>query len=343
MSRPLGPSPAAQVGDRLILYTAGRLAAKRGARTAEAMLRFQPDRVRAVLDPPHAGRRLGDVCPWFSDADTPVIGSLAAAAAMGETVVVGFAPDGGAFSTVERALLTDALTMGLRVVNGLHESLGPAAMNLRAFDPADRSLGRGLEARSLRILTVGTSAGVGKMTTTVLLTAALRARGCRAEWLATGQTGLLLQGFGRVVDAIPVDFVPGVLESLLTRMESDHEVIVVEGQGSVFHPAYAPSALALLHTIRPRHLVLGHRLGQQSHRGFGGTLPTLEQAVAGHEKLADALGFDCTVLSISLDSSSVDQAVYKRERLAIERRLGVPCCDPLRESPAHLISTLPAP
>jgi D-glutamate N-acetyltransferase len=342
MPMALRPSPAATIGDRLILYTAGLLGDPRAAKTAAGLLRFQPDRVSAVLDPVHAGRRLGDVCPWFSHLDLPVLGSLDDVACLGTELVVGFAPRGGLLAPEQRALLLRAIAAGLRVVNGLHELLpeGPNAVNLRYFDPADRILARGVEPLSTRVLTVGTSANVGKMTAAALLAGELRQRGLRAQWLATGQTGLTIQGFGRVIDAIPLDFVPGVIEALLTEMEATSDAIVVEGQGSLLHPAYAPSTFALVHAVRPRSYVVCHRLGESVHPGFKHAVPSVEQIAESHAKLAETLGIVSRLLGVALDASAAAPGEFQRERAEIERCLQVPCCDPVTESAAPLADAL---
>lgn len=326
----------------LILYTDGRLGERTGAKTASGILRFQPERVKAVLDPLLAGRRLREVCRWMDVPDAPIVGSLAGMGAEGDVVVVGFAPSGGRLPPPQRELLLGAARSGFRVLNGLHETLdSPNVVNLRAFDPADRVLATGAELRSTRVLTVGTSSAIGKMTTAVLLTRALQAVGVDADWLPTGQTGVILRGFGHVVDAVPLDFAPGIVERDLLRLESEAEVVIVEGQGSLTHPAFGPSTFTLFHAVRPQWFMLCHRLGIVTHGAeFPQPVPTVEEAALAHTQLADALGIESRLLGISLDSRDVPADAYEEERLRLESKLGIPCRDPVRDTAQPLIARL---
>jgi uncharacterized NAD-dependent epimerase/dehydratase family protein len=326
----------------LILHTDGRLGEPTGTKTAIGILRFAPDRVKAVLDPILAGRQLREVCHWMDVPDVPIVGSLAGVGAPGDTVVVGFAPSGGRLTPAQRELLLAAAGTGLTVLNGLHETLDvPNVVNLRAFDPADRVLAMGTELRSTRVLTVGTSSAIGKMTTTVLLAQALRSVGVDADWLPTGQTGVILRGFGHVVDSVPLDFAPGVVERDLLQLELDSEVVIVEGQGSLSHPAFGPSTFTLFHAVRPQWFVLCHRLGIVTHENeFSQPVPTVEEAARAHTQLGDALGIDSRLLGISLDSRDLPLDAYERERLRLESKLGVPCRDPVRDTVEPLIAPL---
>lgn len=290
------------------------------------------------MDDAHAGRRVPDVLPW--GPDVPVVvprDDLGDLAEPGTGLAVGLAPGGGRFSDDQRGFLIGVARRGMVVVNGLHEVLpGDNVVNLRAARPDDRGLPAGTHFRATRILTVGTSGGIGKMTTTILLQQALLARGVRADWVATGQTGVIIRGTGRVIDSVVVDFVPGVVERLVAAHDRGYDVLVVEGQGSLFHPAYAPSTIALLHGSRPEGTVLCHRLGQDRHRDYDQALLDVVDAARAHQAVTDALGLACVLVGVSLDSSPVSRVAYERARDRISTELGVACCDPVRESAACL-------
>ncbi len=311
------------------------------AKTAIGLLRFQPERVRAILDPRHAGRPLHRVCPWLGGPDLaiPIVARLDDVARESDELVVGFAPFKGCLSAHQRELLLGAAASGVQVLNGLHDLLPPSEFitNLRAFDPDDRVVAEGAEFDSVRILTVGTSHGVGKMTATVLLSSALRAAGVSADWLATGQTGLLLRSVGRVIDAIPIDFVPGIVERLLLELERHADVIVVEGQGSLFHPSYSPSTFALLHAARPQYVVLCHRPGQLLHDDFRQPLPTVEDAAATYAKVSDAIGVRTTLLGVCLDTADATAEAAEKMCQTVAIELGVPCVDPVRAGTSALV------
>jgi D-glutamate N-acetyltransferase len=319
-------------GRRLILYTDDRLADPYAAKTAHGLLRFCPDRVTAIVDRRFAGQPLGAACSWASHLDVPIVASVDDLDSRRGSLVVGVSPAGGQLSESQRKVLVGALEAGFVVINGLHDQLpeGPNTFNLRALDPADRVLGKGDPGDATRILTVGTSGGIGKMTTTILLHHALVANGVDADWLATGQTGLIIRGWGAVIDSVVIDFVPGTIERLLRGTASG--TVVIEGQGAIFHPAYSPSTVALMHACRPQHHVVCHRSGQRRHRETNGAIPPLVDAVRGYQLVFEGLGIDSDLLGVSLDSSGTTFDAYVRERDAITDRLGVPCCDPVRES-----------
>jgi D-glutamate N-acetyltransferase len=327
-------------GRELIIYTDDCLADPYAAKTAHGLLRFCPERVTAIVDRRFAGEPLGAVCPWASHLDVPIVASLGDLDGRRGALVVGVTPNGGRLSEAQRQALLGALEAGYVVINGLHELLpeGPNTVNLRARDPADHVLGTGDPGASTRILTVGTSGGIGKMTTTILLHDALVANGVDADWLATGQTGLIIRGWGAVIDSVVIDFVPGTIERLLRGSTAD--TVLVEGQGSIFHPAYAPSTVALMLACRPQHHVMCHRLGQRRHRETDVALPTLDDAIRGHQLVFEGLGIESDLLAVSLDSSGTTFDAYLEERDAISDRVGVPCCDPVRESAAPLVAAL---
>lgn len=327
-----------------VLFTAGMLTDRHASKTAVGVLRFQPETVKGILDPRFAGRSLLELCPWLprTAADVPIGASLEQLAQRGDELVVGFAAPGGRFTADQRELLLRAVSQGIRVINGLHDLLPPSDLvtNLRSFDDADRVVAEGADYESVRILTVGTSHGAGKMTATVFLYEDLRRRGVNVDWVATGQTGMLLRGRGRVIDAIPIDFVPGVIERLILTSERTAEVVVVEGQGSLFHRSFAPSTFALLDAARPQYLVLCHRLGERTHAGFRQALPSVEGAVTAYQQLADALQIPTRLLGICLDTADFESDDAERACVELGERLGIPCLDAVRDGVGRITERL---
>ncbi|HEX7131191.1 MAG TPA: DUF1611 domain-containing protein [Iamia sp.] len=327
----------------LVLLTDGDLADRVLAKTAWVLLRFAPERVRGVVDPVHAGRPLAETCPGL-DLDVPVVADLAAIARPGDTVVIGTARNGGALSEAQRQAVLQASGAGLTVLNSTHDVVDePGVVNLRVFHRRDRHLG---EARprgtTTRILTVGTTGSVGKMTVTVLLTRALQAAGHRADWLPTGQTGVILRGRGHVLDAVPLDFAPGVVEHDLAEVEQDADVVVIEGQGALLHPMWGAASFIFTKVAKPDWLVVCGRMGPTHHAGFDVPLPDVVEVVAAHRALATVLGRRDEVLGVALDSADVGRAAYEAERARIETALDVPCVDPIRDGVAPLVARLAA-
>ena len=219
-----------------------------------------------------AGRTVQDVL-GFGGA-LPVVGSMREGLALGPTaVLVGIAPQGGRMPSEWRAWLAEALDHGCDLWSGLHTFLGDdpllaekaRAGGRRIFDlrrpPADLPIASGLAktVEPLVVLTVGTDCNVGKMTAQLQLTRRLNDRGVRTRFVATGQTGIMIEGWGIAVDAVVADFIAGAAEWLVLEGARDADVVLVEGQGSINHPGYSGVTLGLLHGSCPDALILCHQ------------------------------------------------------------------------------------
>ena len=150
------------------------------------------------------------------------------------------------------------------------------------------------------LLLVGNDCAVGKMTVALEFARAARDAGKHAAFVPTGQTGIMIAGWGVSIDRVIADFAPGATEQLVLQAAKENpDMIVVEGQGSLFHRSFAPSTFALLDAARPQYLVLCHRLGERTHAGFLQALPSVEGAVTAYQRLADALQMPTTLLLTS--------------------------------------------
>ncbi len=199
-----------------------------------------------------------------------------ARAAGANTMVIGTASAGGVMPPETVADIIAALDAELNVVSGLHEKLrenaevvAAAKRNGRAlFDAREWTqkipVGNGRKRSGLRLLTVGTDCSVGKMYTTLAIERSMRKRGLRADFRATGQTGIFIAGGGIPVDAVIADFISGAVEFISPAREDDGWDLI-EGQGSLFHPSYAGVSLGLLHGAQPDALVLCHEVTRQTH------------------------------------------------------------------------------
>lgn len=337
----MGVETDQRAGGPLVLHTDGALDDRVVAKTAWVLLRFAPERVRAVVDPVHAGRALAGVCPGL-DVDVPVVADLATVADPETTLVVATARNGGAMSPGQREAVRQASAAGMSVLNSTHDVVDrPGVVNMRVFSPADRRLGVARpRGTTTRILTVGTTGSVGKMTVTVLLTRALQAAGHRADWLPTGQTGVILRGLGHVLDSVPLDFAPGVVEHDLEVVERDADIVVVEGQGALLHPMWGAASFIFTKVARPNWLVVCARMGHTHHTSFDVPIPDVLEVVAAHRALAGVLGQTYDILGVALDSADADEAAYTAERDRIEGALGVPCIDPVRDGVEPLVTRL---
>ena len=261
-------------------------------------------------------------------------------------LVIGVASPGGVIPASWLGALHDALESGLDIVSGMHSRLadlpGLAAAaerhGRRLYDvrtpPADLPVGTGARRPGKRLLTVGTDCALGKKYTALALARDFAARGVDATFRATGQTGIMIAGEGMPIDAVVADFIAGAAEQLSPSAAPDHWD-VIEGQGSLFHPAYAGVSLGLLHGSQPDVFVVCHEPGRREVLGAPGyLLPSIEEVV----ELTIALGrrtnpgIRCGGIAYNTSNLSEPEAV----RLMAEdgSRLGLPIADPIRRGPA---------
>ncbi len=257
------------------------------------------------------------------------------------SVVIGIAPSGGALKPDWESTLAGALDAGLDLVSGLHTPLDsiPRLANAayrsgsRLVDvrrpPAEIPLATGLPRTGKRVLTVGTDCAVGKKYTALALHRALRREGVDASFRATGQTGIMIAGAGIPVDAVVADFLSGAAEMLSPANDPEHWD-VIEGQGSLFHPAYAAVTLGLLHGSQPDALVLCHEPGRRAIDEYPGyPIPSLKDAIRTYEEAARLTNPKVRCIGISLNTAGL--SVAERDAALAEARelTGLPAVDPV--------------
>jgi uncharacterized NAD-dependent epimerase/dehydratase family protein len=321
---------------RYAILTEGRL---REAKTAHGVLRYGGDEVVAVLDSTLAGRTVAGVMPNLlpdPGRDAPIVATLEEALVHGPTsVLVGVAPAGGRLPGEWMEALRGAAEAGLEIVGGLHQRLAPEFPGARVWDvrepPAEVPIfsGEGFGVEPKVALTVGTDAAIGKMTATLELERAARGAGLSTGFVPTGQTGVIVAGWGVCVDAVVSDFVAGVSEMLvLEAAKSSPDLILAEGQGSLAHPAYSGVTLGLLHGSCPDCLVLC--VSPDDGPGYAGVpRPTPARAARLYEEIA-ALVKPAPVVAVSANTRSLSEAEARAfvERVADET--GLPTADPFR-------------
>jgi uncharacterized NAD-dependent epimerase/dehydratase family protein len=269
--------------------------------------------------------------------------SPADAAARGAgSIVIGVAPTGGQLPEHWQDELEAALEAGLDVVSGLHTRLSSFS-RLRAAAERGRvqlidvrhptrqyPVANGRRRSGKRVLTVGTDCALGKKYTALALTRALQARGLSATFRATGQTGILIAGSGIAVDALVADFVAGAAEMLSPDNDPEHWD-VIEGQGSLYHPAYAAVTLGLLHGSQPDAIVLCHdptRTAIEEYPDY--PIPPLDAVIDGYLRAGRLTNHAIRCAGISINSCELPEAEWLAYRARLERELALPVCDPLR-------------
>jgi uncharacterized NAD-dependent epimerase/dehydratase family protein len=329
------------------------------AKTAVGVLRYRADEVVAVLDSTRAGRTAAECVG--TGGDIPVVGTVAQAAARGaDGLLIGVAPQGGELPPEWRSTVRDALGRGWDVLSGLHAFLaddpefaelarrhGGALVDVRR-PPAGRPVAarRAARADALVVLTVGSDCNVGKMTTALEMRGALASRGVRAAFVATGQTGVFLADAGVAVDALPADFVAGVVEERVLEAAAGAEVVLVEGQGALHHPAYSGVTLGLLHGACPRAMVLCHAAGREQVRRPGvapapgePVIPPLDRLARAYE-VAAAWVHPGRVVAVSLNTQGLDEQAATRALERAARETGLPAADPVRFGAEPLVAAL---
>jgi uncharacterized NAD-dependent epimerase/dehydratase family protein len=269
--------------------------------------------------------------------------SPAEASAQGaRALVIGVANSGGVIPSSWHPALFEALEAGLDIVSGMHSRLGHVpgladkaeALGRQLFDvrsaPQNIPIGTGRKRTGKRLLTVGTDCALGKKYTALALANAFQQRGVDADFRATGQTGIMIAGHGMPMDAVISDFGAGAAEMLSPDAAPDHWD-VIEGQGSLFHPAYAGVSLGLLHGSQPDVVVICHEPGRVDVVGAPGyTLPSIEQTIEIALLLGRRTNPDIRCAGISLNTSRFSEAEAADLIAQESKRLGLPVADPVR-------------
>jgi uncharacterized NAD-dependent epimerase/dehydratase family protein len=325
------------------------------AKTAFGVIRYGRDQVVAVNDSTRAGQNVDAFLPG---QEIPIVATLAQAMALEprpDALLIGIAPTGGRLPETWRRIVLDAIGDGLDVLSGLHTFLGDdpefaaaaAAQGAALIDyrrPPDRmetSVGRRHRPGKRVILTVGTDCAIGKMSVALELRRAAMESGERASFVATGQTGMMIEGWGVAVDRLVSDFAQGTVEWLVEQGEALGDWVFVEGQGSLDHPAYSSVTLSLIHGATPQAMVMVHKPGLAEH-DFD-HLPEASFPIASlpgfielHERVAGLVA-PSRVVAVALNTSLYPDEADAREAIAlVARETALPADDPFRFGPERL-------
>lgn len=272
----------------------------------------------------------------------PRMAPVEARAAGARSLVIGVANPGGVIGESWIAALVEAMDAGLDIVSGLHVRLdsipaladaarrtGRKLIDVRS-PPAGIPIGNGRKRSGKRLLTVGTDCALGKKYTALALHRAFVERGIDADFRATGQTGIMIAGGGIPMDAVVSDFEAGAAEILSPDAPDDHWD-VVEGQGSIFNPAYAAVSLGLLHGSQPDVFVVCHDPTRKVILGMDDfALPTVDEVIDLTIRLGERTNPAIRCGGISLNTSSFGAEEAKALMAAEAERLGLPVADPVR-------------
>lgn len=314
------------------------------AKVAQGIKDWRPDNAIGQFRLPGCGADLGLADMSLEEARE----------AGAKTLVIGVANRGGIISQAWKDVLTQALIHGFDLASGLHnllrdepdlvavaESHGRALHDVRVPEVA-YPIANGKKRSGKRVLAVGTDCSVGKMYTALALDTAMKARGLKSSFRATGQTGILITGDGVPLDAVIADFMAGAVELLTPDNDDDHWDII-EGQGSLYHVSYSGVTMALIHGGQPDALILCHEPTRTTMRGlpdYG--LPSLRQVGDLALPLAQIANPACKIVGISVNTQHLGDTEATEYLAKLEADMGLPAVDPFRQGADRLAAALAA-
>jgi len=254
--------------------------------------------------------------------------------------------------TGRRLVAAPGFDAGLDLAAGLHSKLADVPelrdtaerLGRNIFDvrhPTETfPVGTGEKRAGKRLLPVGTDCSCGKMYTALAMEKSMLARGMKATFRATGQTGILITGNGIPLDAVIADFMAGSVEYLTPPNDDDHWDLI-EGQGSLFHPSFSGVTMALIHGGAPDALVLCHEPTRTHMRGLPEySLPSLEELQDLALKITQIVNPESRVVGISINTAAMSDAEADEYLQKIEQQMGLPTVDPFRDSADRLAEAL---
>lgn len=315
------------------------------AKTSNGVARWRPDWCIGQHRYPHCPIDLG-----LRDL------SLQEARALGaKTLLLGTANAGGIISPRWRQTLLEALDLGYDIASGLHDRLqadpelvsraaahGAQLHDIRYATPRC-PVGTGEKRQGRRMLTIGTDCSVGKMFTTLAMEQEMKKRQIAADFVATGQTGIFISGRGAAIDAVIADFISGTVEVLSPSHPDPEHWDLIEGQGSLFHPAYAGVSLGLLHGAQADCLILCHDPSRSHIRKYPAyPQPEIRECIRRNEEAARLTNPAARVVACSLNTSHLEETLAREMLAELEKNNGLPATDAYRFGAEKLVDALMA-
>lgn len=343
---------------RIVIGTGKKGLSPDGPKLALGALRYRAGDVVAVIDAAHAGKTTSDVTGDGTTDPKPVVADLAAAMSYRpDTFLVGPSLRRQAITPQLRAQVMAAIGAGLDVISGLHyilaedATISDAARRCgvrlwdlrRAGENGDVAQHRPHRAGSWTTVAVGSDCSTGKMTTMLEIQREARVRGLSSEFVATGQTGILIADRGVPADHVISDFLPGAVEAAVVAAASEHDWVFVEGQGALNHPAYSPVTLGIIHGASPDSMILCHRsLSDTLLHEPQCRIPALRELIAINEQAANWLGraVPSKVVAIALNTSQLSGPTAHAELARVTEETRLPTADPVRFGAGPLLDAI---
>ncbi len=339
--------------DRVVILAEGAFDIE-SAKTAVGVIRYGRCKTAAVIDSRHSGSAVKDVIGF--GGDIPVVSSLEQSLEYDpQSLIIGIAPRGGGLPAEWRAVLMGALDAGLDILSGLHTFLsddpelarkaaerGCVITDVRR-PPAEIEVAGGLckDLPQNVVLTIGTDCCVGKMSVSLELTKSALARGLAADFVATGQTGILIWGRGISVDACVADFISGATEQMVLDAADRADWVFVEGQGSLYHPGYSGVTMGLIHGSEASQMILCHQPSRTNIRNYDVSIPPLDEVIRYHEAVCRP-HFPTKIMGIALNTYDISEAEARKAVADAEKVTGLPATDCVRFGADKLLDAMGA-
>ncbi len=325
---------------RMLVLAEGMFTDAHG-KTAHGVVRYIPEQVVAVIDSTLAGKICKEVVGY--GGDIPIISSIEEGLKFNpDTLVIGIALVGGVLPEEWKKFIIKAIKYKLNVINGLHTFLtddkdiiryarryGVEVIDLRK--PPDIyhvACGKWKKIKSKVILSIGTDCAIGKKSAVFEIYRVFRKMGKRADFIATGQTGMLIGGKGVAIDAVKSDFVAGVMELEVVKSARRHDYIFIEGQGALTNQGYSSVTMGLIHGVMPDAMILCHEIGRTIDH-FGDPIHDFESIIKLHEMVV-GLYKKSRVIGMNLITENVPEDEALKEIKRMERKLKMPVDDTVR-------------
>ncbi|MGB2870117.1 MAG: DUF1611 domain-containing protein [Bacteroidota bacterium] len=337
---------------RILALAEGKFSPLR-SKTANGAIVYMPEQVVAVIDSTKPGMTAGQVLGY--GGDIPVVKNLEEGLRFKPThLLIGIAPPGGRLPDSWREDIKSAMRNKLHILSGLHTILsddpdfattaketGVTITDYRKIPPESEVIPKGSwKTRPAKVvLSVGTDCNIGKMTTSIQLTKEFEQRGLKADFVATGQTGMLIRGRGIAVDSVISDYTAGCIEKEIDQSVTEgYKYVFVEGQGALTHMGYSAVTLGLIHGSMPDAFILCHQPTRLKD-DYGHTLPTLKEAIRIHED--SVAHFRKTrVVGIGMNSIGLSDDESKEWSGKTEEETGLPAVDTFRFGAGKLADAL---
>ena len=322
------------------------------SKTATVLVRYLPENVVAVIDSTNNGKDVSEVIEIGKGI--PVVKNLADAMQLQPTMLaIGIAPPGGELPTEWEGIIREAISRGLHIMSGLHHFLSEneklvklaAKNNVVLWDarkPPENLLVATCKADDVDatvVLTVGSDCRVGKMLSGIEITKTARKRGLNAEFCPTGQNGIMVWGWGIAIDAVISDFTAGAAEEIVLEGAKNHDLLIVEGQGSLVHPGYSGVTLSLLHGSMPDAMIFCHQPSRDTVARYTVPLPSLTEMIAQYEMLAAPIK-PAKVIGIALNCFDLSEEETVKAIEDVEKETGLPATDVVKYGSDKLVDAI---